>query len=84
MQKLNKSIHTVHALDKYPAFQREARTLILYTTWIKSDHQRWINKFGTMLDTGEIIPMELDAEKSSFGRVYPVLAPYEEKLRYSN
>ncbi len=79
--ELNKAIHTVHTLDKYPAFRRDDRTKVLYITWIKSEVGKWVQKFGTMLETGELLPMELDAEKSSFGRIHPVFEPYEEEAK---
>lgn len=79
--ELDQSINTVHALDKYPVFHRDERTVFLYTTWSSSIHQQWVRKFGSMIENGEVVPMELDPKKSTFGRIYSVFGPYEEAAK---
>ena len=79
--ELDQSINMVHALDKYPAFHRDERTIALYVSWIGVTHLNWITELGNMIDTREAVPIELDPKKSTFGRVYPVFEPYEAEVR---
>ena len=79
--ELDQSINTVHALDKYPAFHREERTIYLYTSWSMTTHLGWVKSLGAMVDAGQVSPIELDPKKSTFGRVYPVLEPYADEVK---
>ena len=79
--ELDQSINMVHTLDKYPAFHREERTIYLYTSWSMTTHLGWVKSLGAMVDAGEVLPIELDPKKSTFGRVYPVLEPYADEVK---
>ncbi len=79
--ELDQSIGMVHTLDKYPAFHRDERTIVLYVSWIGVTHLNWITELGNMIDAREVVPIELDPKKSTFGRVYPVFEPYESEVK---
>ena len=79
--ELDQSINMVHTLDKYPAFHRDERTIVLYVSWIGVTHLNWITELGNMIDAREVKPIQLDPKKSTFGRVYPVFEPYEDDVK---
>lgn len=79
--ELDQSIGMVHRLYKYPAFYRENRTIVMYLTWIMVTHLNWLTDLGAMIEKREILPIELDIKKSTFGRVYPVFEPYENEAK---
>lgn len=74
-EELNLALETVHEMTDDAFFKRDERTYYLYLSWIKASQQQWLGSFGKMLATHELLPVELDAGKCTFGQCYVYLTP---------
>ena len=74
-EELNLALGVINEMAKDPFHHHDERTYYLYTTWIKMTHQQWLGTFGQMLETHEVLPLQLDADKCVFGQCAQYLTP---------
>ena len=74
-EELNLALGVINEMAKDPFHHHDERTYYLYTTWIKMTHQQWLGAFGQMLETHELLPLQLDADKCVFGQCAQYLTP---------
>ncbi|MBR5128389.1 MAG: hypothetical protein IKU69_08160 [Roseburia sp.] len=74
-EELNLSLGSLCELRTDAFFQREELTYYMYLSWIKMAHQGWIGTFAKMLETQELVPVELDSSKCVFAQGYKYLVP---------
>lgn len=74
-EELNMALTTIDGMRNDPFFLREERTYYLYISWIKMSHQQWLGTFGKMLETQELLPVQLDPAKCVFGQCVQYLTP---------
>ena len=74
-EELNLALGVINEMSKDPFHHHDERTYYLYTTWIKMTHQQWLGAFGQMLETHELLPLQLDADKCVFGQCAQYLTP---------
>ncbi len=75
--ELNLALGSLSEMGSDAFFQRDERTYFLYISWIKMTHQEWVGKFAKVLETHELIPIELDPAKCIFGQCYKYLTPID-------
>jgi len=75
--ELNLALGSLYEMRTDSFFQRDERTYFLYISWIKMSHQEWVGKFGKILETHELLPIELDPAKCIFGQCYKYLTPID-------
>lgn len=78
-EELNLALETVHEMADDAFFKRDERSYYLYLSWIKMSHQQWLGTFGQMLQTQELLPVQLDPGKCVFGQCAQYLTPNVEE-----
>ncbi|MBQ8278964.1 MAG: hypothetical protein IJZ23_03910 [Roseburia sp.] len=76
--ELNMALTTIHGMSNDPFFQREERSYFLYISWLRDSQQKWVGTFGKMLETHELLPVELDPGKCVFGQCFVYLTPNQD------
>ena len=76
-EELNLALGSLYDMREDAFFQRDERTYFLYISWIKMSHQQWLGTFGQMIESQELLPVELDPVKCVFGQCCQYLTPID-------
>lgn len=77
--ELNLALGSLYELRTDAFLQRDELTYYMYLSWMQMAHKTWMGTFQKILDTQELLPVELDPKKCTFGQGYAYLTPTDPK-----
>ncbi len=70
------ALGTIYGLSKDVYFNHDQRTYFMYLKWMDANQKSWTAKLRQMLDSKEVLPIQLKSDKTGFGQVYKIFTPH--------